>query len=242
MENLYQLSKHIYILPFNPVTDRPNLGYIKGSEKVMMFDVGCGPKTTAWMRHQLKENNLPFPEAFIISHFHWDHSFAAGYVEEPIYMSQYTNDLMIEMKEQNFKKIDDLICDRYMPLFCKEHLHLEYANACELKLRGADVILPKQYSFDLGDITIELYEIENSHCPGAFVALIPQDKVLFIGDSNSGKVVGMDFIDNYDLLKHFYNEICKLDFDTIVLSHFNPYTRAEYCVMVEEKLKELKKN
>lgn len=240
-EQMYQLTPHVYIFPFCPLTDRPNLIYLKGDQHVLMFDAGLGPSTVDWVQQQLHQHNLKQPEGYLISHFHWDHSFAAGYLKGKVYSSQYTYDMMKEMRDLAIQDIDELTSQRYMTDFCRAHMHMEYQDASKIIIRPADCILPKETTMELGNLTLQLAEVVNSHCEGSIVCYIQQDRVLLVGDSNSGKVVGMDFVENDDLLNQFYQRVMQWDFQTIILSHYPPFSRTEYQEMMEKRLENLRK-
>lgn len=237
MDKIYQLTPHIYILPFDRDTDRPNLGYIR-AEIPALFDAGCGPKNAKLLKNQLRDRGFPLPEKIIISHFHWDHCFASGYLEGEIIAGQFTRDKMREMMNLKISSFEDLIDEeRFMPRFCREHLPLEYADVSQIRLRPADRVIGERERLDLGDLHITLKQVTSPHCPGQTVAFVEEDKVLFVGDSYSACITGYDFVDDLEKRRIFYEDIREFDFDYIVLSHFDVMKKEDFWREALEKLK-----
>lgn len=234
-KKLFKLTDHVYILPYDENTDRPNIGYIINGNKAIIFDAGCGPKTVNFLRSELEKNNLPLPEEIIVSHFHWDHTFALGYIDGKTYGSEYTDKKLNEIKNMNLNSLDDLIDnDNLMPDFCKEHIHIEYDNVNQIKLRGIDDIVNDSKIINLNGLEIEIRKIISPHSEGQLLAYIKQDRVLFIGDSFSGLIYGFDFIDEPVKRKQFNDTIAQFDFKYIVNSHFDVQDKKTYYQMVKD--------
>ncbi len=237
MDTMYKLTDHVYVLPFDADTDRPNLGYIASVECPVLFDAGCGPKNVKLLQRQLAENSLPQPEKIVISHFHWDHCFATGYIDGQLIGTQYTQEKMKQMSEMNITSFEDLIDDdNLMPQFCRDHLPLEYADVSQIKLRLLDTTFTGSMQVDMGDLHIDLLQVVSPHCEGQLVAYLREDKVLFVGDSYSACITGYDFVDNIEKRKIYYDMIKQFDFDYIVLSHFDVMTKEEFWKEAMEKL------
>ncbi len=240
MRKLYRLSDHIYIFPFDPsegeqATDMPNLGYIKGDNQSLLFDTGTGPKQVNQLLADLTDLNLRKPDLAVISHYHWDHSFGAAYLDCPCCASQYTYDKMKEMIAMKAASVDTYISNDYMPLFCKQHLHNEYGDTVpELKL--PDEIIEDSTIIDLGNLKVYIKPLMNPHCEGSLLLYIPNDGVLFLGDATSGYVVDYDFIDDLPRLKVLYNTVKEIDCQYVVTGHASIISKRDYLKKVLEKL------
>lgn len=239
MDKMYKLTQHIWILPFDADTDRPNLGYIKSSAGATLFDAGCGPKNAKLLKDQLAANNLPMPEDIVISHFHWDHCFATGYIDGNLIAGQYTADKIEEMKALNATSLEDFIDEeKFMPRFCRDHLPLEYSDISQVKLRSIDTVMGQTARLDMGDVHIQLLKVTSPHCDGQVVAYVEEDRVLFVGDSYSACITGYDFVDNIEKRKLYYDAIKQFDFDYIVLSHFDIMSKTSFWKEAMAKLPE----
>ena len=229
----------LFIFKCDENTDRPNIGYIKGSNKSVLIDCGGGPKGYKFILDNLDKNNLDYPNYIIITHHHWDHSFSIGYFNSISIGSKYTNDILKNIIKLNPCKVDDIISNDLEPLFCKKHLLLEYGNSFkDLKLKELDIIT-KDYKLDLGNRIIDIYEVVSPHTLGSLIVYDNLSKTLFIGDADCGYINDYDFIDDLDKFKIFISTIKKIDFKYIVRGHFKVMEREEYFKEMMEKYNDI---
>ena len=73
---LKKLSEHIWYMPFEEERDRPNLGYIKGDKLSIAVDAGHSEAHIREFYALLRKEGLPLPSLTVITHWHWDHTFA----------------------------------------------------------------------------------------------------------------------------------------------------------------------
>ena len=74
--NLYKLSDKIYYSEYEQERDRPALGYIKGDRFSIAVDSGHSDEHVKEFYDLLNKEGLELPSLTIITHWHWDHSFA----------------------------------------------------------------------------------------------------------------------------------------------------------------------
>lgn len=88
----------------------------------------------------------------------------------------------------------------------------------------SDLSFEESMEIDLGDITAELYHVESPHSEDCVCILIPQERILFIGDA-----VGVDYYDNCFLdkekLRSLITWIEGFDFDICVMGHAEPMSK-----------------
>ena len=230
-----RISKHVWLLPYDEATDRPNLGYIESAGQAFLFDVGCGPKSVALLKDALAQAELPWPTTALISHYHWDHCFASGCIDCRLVASAYTAKKMQEMLAHSPVDLDDWIDEeRFMPAFCKEHLHLEYHSGKEVNLRAIDEIIKDGDRFTVGDIQLRVIELISPHCEGQLGLFVEEDGVLFVGDADSGRIVGFDFIEDKEKRCRYDQQLAEIDFKTIVISHYDPLSKEMYYLTKKE--------
>lgn len=235
---MYRLSEHIYVLPYDADTDRPNLIYVKGEKSTLLYDAGCGPKTVKLLKEGLEQHGLPMPEIIALSHYHWDHSFASGYLQGQYISSAFTAEKMQEMIDLHAESIEDFIDDDHcMPQFCREHMHMEYADVSEIRLRVPEVLQTPHTVIDLGGVHAELLEVISPHCEGQIILYVPEDRAVFLADAFSALIYGHDFIDDKEKRKEFYRALDALDYETAVMGHFDPLNREAFLEEAMERLK-----
>ena len=73
---LYRLTERVWYTSYEEERDRPALGYIKGDKFSVAIDAGHSDAHLNEFYDLLRKENLPLPSLTIITHWHWDHSFA----------------------------------------------------------------------------------------------------------------------------------------------------------------------
>ena len=73
---LERLTERIWYYPFEEERDRPNLGYIRGDSWSLAVDAGHSVAHIAEFFRALEEAGLPLPALTVLTHWHWDHTFA----------------------------------------------------------------------------------------------------------------------------------------------------------------------
>ena len=73
---LHKISERIYYSDYDVERDRPILGYIRGDHFSVAVDAGHSDSHLNELYSLLKQHDLPLPDVTVITHWHWDHSFA----------------------------------------------------------------------------------------------------------------------------------------------------------------------
>lgn len=235
MKSLQKITDDVFVFPFDQETDFPNVGFIRGEERAMLVDAGCGPKTTEQIHKQLAEKNLPLPEMIAVTHYHWDHSFGCAYMVAVSVGSEYTNRKLTELRDMNIEVVDDIISDELMPEFCREHILMEFPNVSEIKIKALDQIISESEEIDLGGKTVVLIPVVSSHSEGSVLVHVKEDRVLFIGDADCGYIVGTEFVDDFTRLREFAEVIRVIDCDYIVEGHAEVYTKKSFMKQLEDR-------
>ena len=66
-------------MPFEEERDRPNIGYVWGYKRSLAFDAGHSVAHLSEFFGLLQMEGLPLPSLTVLTHWHWDHTFAAAY-------------------------------------------------------------------------------------------------------------------------------------------------------------------
>ncbi|MBQ1691954.1 MAG: MBL fold metallo-hydrolase, partial [Erysipelotrichaceae bacterium] len=117
---LYKYSERIYYSSYEEERDRPAIGYIRGDRYSIAIDAGHSGDHLKEFYDLLKENNLPLPALTIITHWHWDHSFAMHKISGLSIANKTTNDHLLdfiskrsEENDQKFLALDPSIAKEY---------------------------------------------------------------------------------------------------------------------------------
>ena len=180
MLKLNKLSERIYYTDYEEERDRPSIGYIKGQRFSIAIDAGHSDDHLHEFYEALKYHGLPLPELTVITHWHWDHSFAMHALNGLSIANRKTNEHLKEFIEKQNEESE------------KEFLGLdpsiakEYANNKKIVVVTADIMYDKEMIIDTGDLKVKVFETISPHTDDATLIYVEEEKVLFLGDSISG--------------------------------------------------------
>lgn len=223
---LYKLNEYIYYTDYEEFRDRPRLGYIKGDNFSVAIDAGHSDNHLNEFYDLLKENNLPLPKLTILTHWHWDHTFAMHAVNGLTIASEKTNKHLIDfINKQNketdlkFRELDTSILN-------------EYPINKDIIVKKADIIYNNKLTIDLGNTTFEVFECISPHSDDCTLIYLPKEKVIFIGDGVCGEfptwivdpVIGEKMI---EILKN-------IDFNTSIGGHWDNLNKEELIEFIKQ--------
>lgn len=241
-----KITEHIFVHPAEPYTDRPNVGYIRGEKFSLLFEAGNSEENAKQLKNELFEQNLPLPDYVVVSHWHWDHSFGLHAWESQKIAGRKTNEKLIEVS--NWKWDDDSMQKRIENgediVFCTEMIKREYPDRSKIKVIGADKFFDDTLIIDLGGVTCKLIHSKGPHSDDSVICFIPEDKFMFLGDSNCKDLYGKpwdfdieheeDFLENvaaipYDkeLVEKYLSLLDSFDFELCVSGHREPFSKKE---------------
>lgn len=224
-----KLTEHVYYMEHNADADRPALGYVKGSKCSFMMDAGNSPAHYRLFMEKLAENHLPQPKYLALTHAHWDHSLGLGATEAATITGGKTNKVLKKMKEWAWE--EDAMAKRVEmgedSLFSYTNMRKEYPYSREIKVETAQISFSGTMTIDLGDVTCILKEIVSPHCRDSVVFLIPEDEVVFLGDSYCSVPEGEEWVYDKMMLTAYIDELEKLPFVYAIKGHHPPQRKEE---------------
>ena len=173
----------MWILPLETAKDRPNLGYIKGTEWSLAVDAGHSSAHVKDFYQAVTDQGMALPDLTVLTHWHWDHTFGMHAVHGRTIARPETD---LQLREFAEKLEQD-------PAFGERFLHSdpcirkEYAGGLPLVVVPADELLTEPREISLGDVTVRLIPAVTPHTDDALLVHVPDDKVLFVGDAQLGE-------------------------------------------------------
>jgi glyoxylase-like metal-dependent hydrolase (beta-lactamase superfamily II) len=166
-----QLGPHTYAIPDQMVGGVPNVGIIVGDRATLVIDPGLGRRNgEAILREVAKiSDNTEF--YFASTHFHPEHT--TGYVAFPD-SALYVNS---RVQETEFSEAGPGIIELFSD---RSFLMSELLG--DFQRRLADITFERQYSLDLGGVTVHMLVVGPTHTVGDTGFFIEEDGVLFSGD------------------------------------------------------------
>ena len=246
MAGLQRLGEHCWCYPCEYYSDRPNIGYIRGEKRALLFEAGNSAEHVRLIRSALREENLPMPDCLAVSHWHWDHVFGMHAWHIPAIAGRRTNEKLREMA--GFSWDDTALSGRVDSgeeiLFCAEMIRREYPDRSQVKVIPADIEFTGEMAIDLGGVSCRLIHVEGPHSEDSVICYVPEDRFIFLGDSNGKDLYGKKWhfdIEHEDELtvtleripydpervEPYLRELEGLAFDSCIGGHAPAMTRRE---------------
>lgn len=238
---LIKFTDHVYYMEHTQETDRPTLGYVNGTKGGFMMDAGNSATHYHQFIEKLMHENLPHPRYIALTHAHWDHSFGLWVSEAVSIAGEKTNKELAKMSQWTWS--DEAMKERLESGqdsdFSDEHIRKEYPTLSDIKVKTAEMNFNGSVKIDLGDVTCVLKELVSPHCRDCVVFIIPEDGVIFLGDSYCSVPKGDVWEYDKVLLMAYIDELEKIDFRLALKGHHPPQTKEELLAELKEELKKL---
>ena len=212
-----RFSEHVYYRLPEYYSDRPTIGFIKGTKHSLLFEAGSSPKHASKIKRELDETGLGMPSYIALSHWHWDHSFGLSGWDIPSIAGRDTNTILRKLSRLNWDEdsIKERIKKREEIVFCFEMMKREYGDTTKINVVPASIEFDKELHIDLGGVMVKLIHVSGPHSRDSVVLLVPEDNVLFLGDSHGKDLYSFPWhfdIKNEDKL---LSEVDKIPYDLI---------------------------
>ncbi len=225
---LHKLTEHCWYSDSAPETDRPSLGYILGTDgKAVVVDAGNSENHYLEFISLLESNNLPKPSMCLLTHSHWDHVLGMAAVDVPTIAHTSTQCHLKEMCDWNSAQTDEFFRDN-------EYARVEYENHLEIHPRLASISFSTQLTINLGELQIQVYPVINPHSDDGVIVFVPEDGMIFAGDSSAGNFSLPNIAYVPELLKKYTSFISSLDFHWFLHSHREPTNREQTMQFLKE--------
>lgn len=224
MKSLKQLTDRVYYMPADGDLDRPVLGYIRGDKFSLRIDAGNSAAHVINYDQEVERLGLPKPQAALISHWHWDHTYGIHALDIPVIANSLTNDRLQTMAEWSWTEeaMQKRLTTGEECEFCDQYLRVEYSDpATQIKVVPADIIFKDTLTIDLGNIEVQVFQVVNPHSEDGMVIYIPSEKIAFIGDTITEDFYNNSYMDP-EKMAVLKQVLSKLDADYYLHGHLEP--------------------
>lgn len=166
-----EIAPGIHVLPDRRVPLVPNIGFVRGSDRLLVVDTGMGPANGARVRAVADELAEGRELLLTITHFHPEHGFGAQAFGDARIV--YNAGQLDEFREKG---------SGYIELF------RSFGDAVAAELEGVELVEPGEtydrdvHALDLGDRNVELRTWGVAHTRADQVVWLPEERILFAGD------------------------------------------------------------
>ena len=213
---LNKLTNRIFYVEHEPEVDRPMLAYIKGDKFSLAIDAGYSASHVQDFYEAIESEHFAKPDFTVITHWHYDHTFGMHAISGVSIAHDKTNEFL---KEQQERTRDT----SYMEVLKKEDVHFrkEYYGQDKLKVVLSDLAFSDKMTLDLGGITAKIFHTVSPHSEDTACIYVPEERVLFLGDSTSEDFFNGGYMDK-NKLRSLMQMIQAIDCDYCILSHCEP--------------------
>lgn len=218
---LNKLSDTIYYLPNQDDNERPTLGLVCGDQCSLIIDAGNSTQHAKDFLLEIDKLNVPPIKYLVITHAHWDHFLGMNEFEATVIVNSRTNELLKEWQSYRF---DDNSLQKYVKANqisakCMEIIQANIPNRDSFKLNSPDVIFENTLTIDLGNKVCLIEKIRSTHTDDSTIIFIPDEKVIFLGDSAYCTTTNSLFHFKQLLLLPMIKDIKKYNAEMFLLGH-----------------------
>lgn len=231
-EKLHKITDRIFYMVHQPEVDRPMLVYIRGEKYALAVDAGYSAHHVEDFYGLLEQEGLSLPDFTVITHWHYDHTYGMHRTAGCCIAHEKTNEFL---REEMRKSLEP----GYVDFMKKEDLHFakEYEGLDEVTIVPAQLEFANKLQLDLGGLTAEIFHTTAPHSEDSVCIYIPEEKVLFLGDSICPDFFNSCYLDK-EKLAALIKMIEEKDCRYCILSHEEPLTKED---LLEYLYGELKK-
>lgn len=222
-----KLTEHVYYTKNDAETDRPCIGYVRGERSSLLMDAGNSAAHSMLLKQGLQQAEQPYPRFVALTHAHWDHTFGLCGWDSISIAGEKTNRILRQMKEWLW---DDESMEKRIKTgedseFCRIHIKKEYPDRRWIRVEQAEISFQGELLLDLGGVTAVLKEVVSPHAEDCVVISVPEDGLLFLGDSYCSVPIGEDWVYDKALLGAYIAWLEQEPFHIAVKGHHAPQTK-----------------
>lgn len=220
MQTLQKLSDRLFYLPPVQKTDRPILVAIVGDDQTLLIDAGNSSEHAKLFKRQLASHHIS-GGILALSHWHWDHVFGLSEMDMPSIANSMTYEKIKELQTFSWedKELDERVESGVEIPFCADAIKLELGNDRNVTISDPTLIFEKQVKLNLGGVTCFIEHVGGDHSPDSNLLYIPEEKMLFLGDSLYANMYAEKWHYTVDKMGKLLEKIEGYDAEIYFLSH-----------------------
>lgn len=218
---LNKINSSIYYVSNDDAKERPTIGLVCGDKYSLVIDSGNSVQHAQDFLKEIANLTIPQVEYLVITHGHWDHFLGLNEFGGKIIVNSLTNQMLKNWQRYSFDddSLQKYVDSHIMPSKCMEIIKSEIPMRDSFFLNSADIIFEESLTLDLGNKICTLETIKSTHTEDSTIIYVPDDNVLFLGDSAYGKTTNSLFHYKQSLLLPMIKDIQKYDAHYFVLGH-----------------------
>lgn len=227
---LEQIGKRIWHLPPHPDPEQvqPRVDVVIGNKETVLIDAGNTPRIAKTVSSELERIGAPPVGKVIYTHHHWDHVFGccvygAEAIAHTLCQTQLETEVLKPWSEAFM--IEEVSRDPTLRGMA-DLLRQGVESWADFRIVVPDVTFEAGYEVQGDGYRLELRYIGGKHARDSVVIAVPDEKIMFLGDSFYPPPLHLGLADrspDMEMLKSFLSEGCELYLD----GHGAPFTKTE---------------
>ncbi|QFF99155.1 MBL fold metallo-hydrolase [Psychrobacillus glaciei] len=233
---LNKLSNTIYYLSNQDDKDRPTLGLVCGDQYSLVIDSGNSTQHAKDFLQEIEKLNVPPVKYVVLTHAHWDHFLGMNEFDATVIVNSQTNEMIKEWRSYSYddRSLQNYVDNNQMSAMCMKIIQTDMPNRNSFKMKSPDVIFDNTLTIDLGNKICILERIKSTHTNDSTIIYIPDENVVFLGDSAYGTTTNSLFHYKQSLLLPMIKDIQKHDAEMFLLGHESICDRNEMNIYWKE--------
>jgi len=239
VNNILTITDSLKILSHSE-PDRPNIGYIEGSEGFCLIDAGSSDAHAQLIRQMISDSFTNSDKYLVLTHWHWDHTFGLASFNDCISIAHFN--LIPKMKwykslSWSDEALDKRVSDGEELSFIRDCLKQELPDRTKLEIKIPKIHYNSKMSINLGNKDLEVFHVNSDHTNDNSIVYSSEDRCLFIGDCLYSDIYHND---HYTISKFFplIEKLKTYKVSTLVDSH-KDVLRNEQCAAYIDSLLEI---
>lgn len=167
-----QLTEHTYAIEDKDTTPGvPNIGFVVGTRGVLVIDTGMGPRNGRTVLAEAEKLAAGKQIYLVTTHVHPEHDLGAEAFPATTKMIRSAD------QEEDIRRHG---YDLTKVFIARSPVNAELLNGA--KFRTSDIHFDKEYTLELGGVTVRIFATGPDHTLGDTAIWVPSERVLFSGD------------------------------------------------------------
>lgn len=237
---LRKITDRVFYLPFREKGDRPNLGYIRGDHFSLMVDAGNSVEHAQEFLACLEQLSLPKPDFVVLTHWHWDHTFALHYICSSTRAVSFAHELTCRQLEKvkswdwSLESMRAREATGEDIAFCNDNIIEVYPDRTQINVALPHIALHGEADIDLGGVSVRIFPL--CACHSADDTVVLANDVLFCGDGLCPDYYTRGGAYEEKSLRALVQQVKSIPCQTVVSGHSLPESKAETIEYLEDEL------
>lgn len=235
-----KMSEHVGYFEYGE-NDCPNLGYVEGSEKLLIIDGGNSKYNAKLFLEKIKNKRKNKKLLLFLTDYHWDHVCGAKFIPAKLVAGEGISEKIKEMQKRNWQKpslVKMVKEDDISQWACDSISSEQLIRKEKLYFKEPDIVVNDKMMILLDNMTCIYEPIVSGHAETDYVLYVMEEKIVFIGDVLWPNIDSREehWSYNYTNFKAMRDKLLSYDAQWYVEAHGEPISREDLELWMDKLL------